>query len=403
MRREKRRGRAMRQPSRGHKVEDLSEVRVRRKKQKIRKLMFWAILLAVLLVWLIARNSTMLISAGDLVETLRIGTIRGPGFPQDTGIGELYQWQNMTGGFVALGQENCVFYTDQGVRMRSIQAGYARPAISAGDTRFVLYNRGGTELRVESRSKNLYTQSYTGGILLCEMGADGSLAVVTEDPSYTAQMLVYPSSMEKPLTWKLTSNEGMPMCLAFAPNEKKLATVTLSAVDGKTVSRVYLLDRSKQEKVLVDTHENGIPLSAQWLGDTLLVAYNNGIVAYQEKKGAVAQFDLNGRTLTDFSMLPNGRMALLLNNGAASEIILLDKNMKETAMWPVEVGRGITLTKTGIYLYTDANVICYTLEGNYAWHISCNLRPQGLLSTKTGVLLFQGGTVQQCVDPELGK
>lgn len=400
MRRDRRRSRTMREPPRKHKVEDLSEVRTRRKKQKIRKLMLWAVLLAVLIVWFIAQNSTMLISAGDFVETLRIGTVRGPGYPQDTGISELYQWQKMTGGFVILGQENGAFYTDNGVRMRSIQAGYARPTISAGDTRFVLYNRGGTELRVESRSKNLYTQSYPGGILLCEMGPGGSLAVVTEDPSYTAQMLVYPSSMEKPLTWKLTSNEGMPLCMAFSPNEKKLAAVTLSATDGKTVSRLYLLDRSKQEETLVDTRENSVPLQAEWLGDTLIVAYNNGIAAYQEKKGVVAQFDLNGRTLTDFSMLPNGRMALLLTDGAASEMVLLDKNMQETCRTVVEAGRGIALTKTGVYLYTDASVICYTLEGDYAWQVPCDLRPQGLLATKNGVLLFQGGTVQECVDPE---
>ena len=399
MRRDRRRGRVQKKPVDVPHVDNLDAARTRKKKQKIRSLLFWVLPLALLLVWLIARNSAALVSAGDLVETLRIGAMRGPGFPQNTGISQLYQWQEMNGGFVVLGQESAVVYTDKGVRLRSIQAGYARPALSAGNTRFVLYNRGGTELRVESRSKTLYTQQYPSGILLSEMGPDGSLAVVTEDPSYTAQMLVYPSSMEQPLIWKMTSKEGTPAAIAFSDNEKKVAVVTLSAAEGKTVSRLYILDRSRQKEILLDTRTGTVPLQAEWRGDTLVVAYADGIVAYQEKKGPVAHFDLNGMTLTDLSILPNGRMALLESRGSTSRIVLLDQDLTETGSVAVEAGSGVVLTRSGIYLYTDSNVICYTREGEYAWHIPCEMRPQGLLRTKAGVLMFRGGEVLVCTDP----
>ena len=401
MRKDTRRRRLQREQERPGRVEDLSQARLRRKKQKIRKLLLWAVPLALLLVWFIARNSAALVSAGDFVETLQINSARGQGLPQNTGISELYQWQEMTGGFVALGKESCVFYNDKGVRMRSIQAGYARPAISAGDTRFVLYNRGGTELRVESRTKNLYTKSDLGGILLCEMSPEGSLAVVTEDPRYTAKLLVYPSSMEQPLTWKLTSTEGVPLSLAFSENEKKLAVVTITAKDGKNISQLYILDRSRprQEQTPLAIRENGVPLASEWIGDTLVVAYSNGVVTYQEKKGETGKFEWSGESLIDFSMLPSGKMALLLSSGASAEIVLLDKNLKETGRIGVESGNGVALTKNGVYLYTNANVVCYSLKGEYAWHYPCNLRPQGLLPTRNGLLLFQGGIVEECIPP----
>ncbi len=398
MRRNKKRERLARQPQKS-KVADLAQARSRRQKQKIRKMLLWVVPLTLLFVWFVGRNSAALVSAGDFVETLRIGMVKGQGYPQNTGITELYQWKRMNGGFVALGQESCVFYTDKGVKMRSIQAGYARPAISAGDTRFVLYNRGGTELRVEGRSKNLYTQSYTGGILLCEMGADGSLAVVTEDPSYTAQMQVYPNSMENPLTWKMTAKEGMPLRMAFSPSEKQLAVATLSAVNGETVSNLYVLDRAKKQETLVDTRTGNIPLAVEWVGDTLLVAYNDSVVAYQGKKGAVAEFALSGQVLTDYSLMPNGRMALLLTSGSTSDIVLLDKTLKETCRITVEAGNKVVLTKTGVYLCTDSNVVCYSLEGLYAWHKSGDMRPQGLLQTKAGLLEFRGGVVEKCTNP----
>ena len=42
-----------------------------------------------------------------------------------------------------------------------------RPALAAGKSRFVLYNRSGNELRVESRTQNLYTKTLDSSIYLC--------------------------------------------------------------------------------------------------------------------------------------------------------------------------------------------------------------------------------------------
>ena len=36
---------------------------------------------------------------------------------------------------------------------------YARPALAVGNTRFVLYNRAGKELTVQSRTRQLYAKS----------------------------------------------------------------------------------------------------------------------------------------------------------------------------------------------------------------------------------------------------
>ena len=43
-------------------------------------------------------------------------------------------------------------YSAYGAKIRTIQPGYARPALAVGNTRFVLYNRAGKELTVQSLS-----------------------------------------------------------------------------------------------------------------------------------------------------------------------------------------------------------------------------------------------------------
>ena len=381
-------------------TDDLSVARWKRRQHKIQLMLAAIIVLTILLVWLIASNTVALVSAGSFMETLRINYKPGPGFPQQTGIGELLQWQDMGGGFVLLGQENCSFYTKKGERLRHIQAGYARPAISAGDSRFVLYNRGGTELRVEGRMKTLYTQNYPNGILLCEMGQSGSLAVVTEDPSFTAQLMVYSNEMEAPLTWKMTSAEGVPMRMAFSSNERKLAVATLSAKDGKTLSQVYVLDRSKEKQFLVGSRESSVPLEMHWVGDALMVVYNTGVEIYHQRNGVMARYDLNGQTLVDCSY-PNGsRLALLVENGSSAEVILLNKRLEETGRFQTQGGSGINLTRNSVYVYTDTAVLHYSLKGELNWQLDCKYRPQRLFQSNGKMLMFQGGEIQVCAKPK---
>ena len=50
----------------------------------------------------------------------------------------------------------------------------------------MLYNRSGNELRVESRTQNLYTKQMENSIFLCAVADNGNLAVVTEDISAMA-------------------------------------------------------------------------------------------------------------------------------------------------------------------------------------------------------------------------
>ncbi len=49
------------------------------------------------------------------------------------------------------------------------------------------------------------------------MADNGTLAVVTEDVSAMAELLIYNSNMEQVLSWSMSSNDGTPLRMAFSP------------------------------------------------------------------------------------------------------------------------------------------------------------------------------------------
>ena len=136
----------------------------------------------------------------------------------------------------------------------------------------MLYNRSGSELRVESRPRELYTRQTSGGIFLCALSNGGELAVVTDDVRKLALLTVYDNARDEMLTWSLTTTEGIPMRMAFSPDGTQLAVATVTAQDGQVVSNLYLLNLRVGEPQLLAAEAGSMPLELEWQSNARLLA-----------------------------------------------------------------------------------------------------------------------------------
>ena len=178
------------EPLSAGRVEYLEAARQRVHRRRLRRTVI--ILAVLILVTLFATGAvgTSIARVKDLVDTVHIALSPAVGWPQQTGLDNLTAAQPMSGSFVAMDEDACVVYSLGGTRLAGIQSGYARPALAAGKTRFVLYNRSGNELRVESRTQNLYSKTLENSIYLCAMSDTGTLAVATDSADSTARLTV---------------------------------------------------------------------------------------------------------------------------------------------------------------------------------------------------------------------
>ena len=144
----------------------LAQVRRRRAARRARTLVVITLLLAFAMAWALGAFGSSIAALSDVADSIRIGLTPREGFPVKTNIPEIYQVEELSGGFVELGSQDLVAYSASGVRLRSIQHNYSRPALTVGDTRFCVYARAGNELRVESRTQTLYTKTTEQPLLL---------------------------------------------------------------------------------------------------------------------------------------------------------------------------------------------------------------------------------------------
>ena len=390
------------EPLSAGRVEYLEAARARVRTRRIRRTVIIVAVLTILVLFATGAVGSSIARAKDLVDTAVITLAPAPGWPQQTGITDPDTVQQLSGAFVEMSGDSCAVYSMNGTRLNSIQSGYARPAIAAGKTRFVLYNRSGSELRVESRTQNLYTKTMDSTIYLCAVADAGQVAVVTDNADSAAALTVYNASMQQQLVWNLTSEQGIPLRMAFSPDSRRLAAAAVTAVGGQLTTNLYALPLAQGDPVLLST-ENSVPQWMGWLSNGfLLVIYENRAVLYNTTDGSIgerASYDFGGSTLVSVSAENNG-VALLLSNGQTSTAVLLDGELTVGYSGSVLSASQIIRAKNdGFYLLTDSTVERFNNVGEFQWSQPLSARPRALIEGRQ-IMVLSGNTVQAVTPPE---
>lgn len=390
------------EPLSAGRVEYLEAARQRARSRRLRRGAIIVAVLTVLVLFATGAVGTSIARAKDLVDSVHITLTPNTGWPQQTGITEPTAVAKLSGGFAEMDTDTCVVYSFGGAKLNSVQSGYARPALAAGKTRFVLYNRSGNELRVESRTQNLYTKQLENSIFLCAMSDNGTLAVVTEDQTSMAKLLVYSPSMEQQLSWSMTSNDGTPLRMAFSPDSRKLAAAAVTVSGGQVMTNLYLINLASGDPVSL-VNQGGVP---QWLGwtsaSTILAVYDTRAVLYNAGGGERAVYDFAGTELKDVSVDAAGNVALLLASGQVSQAVTLDKNLNVQFSAAVSAANSIVRAGNLFYLLADNAVECFDASGTQQWSQNLDTSPQALLANSKDLLLFSGNTVQKLEIPAQG-
>ena len=388
------------EPLSAGRVEYLEQARARVRARRLRRTALIVAVLTAVVLFTTGLVGSSVALVKDCVDTTRIALMPGPGWPQQTGVMEPTRVLPMTGGFVELGGDSCVVYSRTGTRLNSIQSGYGRPLLAGGKLRFWLSIRSGNELRVESRTQNLYTKKLENNIFLCAMSDNGTLAVVTDDVSSMAELLVYSPTMEQQLRWNMTSNDGTPLRMAFSPDSRRLAAAAVTAGGGQMQTNLYVVTLAQGDPVNVGS-QSGVPQWVGWLsGTTLLAVYDSRAILYNAAGGERARYEFGGGTLRDVSVDSAGNVALLLASGQVCQLVTLDKELNVQYSGNVTTSNKVVRRGELVYLLTDSTVESLTSAGEYQWSQSLTARPQALLADAKQTLVFCGNTVQQVTAPE---
>ncbi len=391
--------RARREELSAGRIEYIEAARQRLRSRRMRRTMLLVALVAAAVIYLTGLVNTSVMLLEDMADTVRIALMPEQGFPQQTGAGAVYQAETLGGSFVVLGEEGCTVFSNGGGRLNTVGTGYARPALAAGGNSFVLYNRSGSELRVESRTRELYTRQTEGHIYLCALSDRGELAVVTDDVRKLALLTIYDANRNELLTWSTTTAEGVPLRMDFSPDGTQLAIAAVTAQDGQMVTNLYLLNLRAGEPQLLASEPGSTPLALTWCSnDRLLAVCDTHAALYGSDGSAQGRYDFGGQDVAALSA-EGGGLAVLFGSGPSSTALLLDGGLGVQYTGPVPNAHGIVRGNGAFYLLCESSVECYGLDGAYQWSYPLDARPQALLAGED-LFVFAGNLVQRIIPPQ---
>ena len=391
--------RARREEMSAGRIEYIEAARQRLRSRRLRRTILLVALVAAAVIYLTGLVNTSVMLLEDMADSVRIALMPEQGFPQQTGAGAVYQAETLGGSFVVLGEEGCTVFSNGGGRLNTVGTGYARPALAAGGNSFVLYNRSGSELRVESRTRELYTRQTEGHIYLCALSNRGELAVVTDDVRKLALLTIYDANRNELLTWSTTTAEGVPLRMDFSPDGTQLAIAAVTAQDGQMVTNLYLLNLRAGEPQLLASEPGSTPLALTWCSnDRLLAVCDTHAALYGSDGSAQGRYDFGGQDVAALSA-EGGGLAVLFGSGPSSTALLLDGGLGVQYTGPVPNAHGIVRGNGAFYLLCESSVECYGLDGAYQWSYPLDARPQALLAGED-LFVFAGNLVQRIVPPQ---
>lgn len=368
-----------------------------RRRARRRRIMLVVLLLALLLAAASVTGvlGASLSSLGDTLDSVALYFQRGGGWPAETGIQEPTRIEELAGGFVELDGEDVAIYSAYGTQVRTLQPGYTRPALAVGNTRFVLYDRSGTSLQVESRTRTLYTKTFTNAIMLCAMSQNGSLGVVTESDRYAAELQVFSPTMRSTYSWKMTQDQGTPLAMSFASDNRRFAVGTVAARNGQMACTVFMMDTAKSETGPAYTADEGsLLLQLHWLSsDRVLAVFDTYAAVLSASDGTeTARYDFGGVSLQGASV--NRRTTvLLLSTHSGNELLVLNGDLQVVGQGDAGQAEGVACADTAVYLWGVNSVSCHELDGSERWTRELDSRPQAILVANQP-LLFTAGRVE---------
>lgn len=201
------------------------------------------ITVAVCLILIIITGATFLFTptgVGDMFADFTAVFSLTSKFPVTLNTSETYNATQIGNHFYVLSDGDFSCYQKNGKLSFSDAHGFSYPVISKSESRCMIYDQNGTEIKIFNAKKNLISINTDFSILAADISKNGYFAYATKSDNYTSMVIVCDEDGNKIFEWFCA--EETINAVAVSPNGKNVAVTTISVENGNYFSKLYVLN-----------------------------------------------------------------------------------------------------------------------------------------------------------------
>lgn len=328
----------------------------------------------------------------------------------DSGQIDAFQFDSSgRGGFSSLGDDLLVWssagirlYSPSGVEYLNDALSLLHPVADIRDDAAVVYDAGGTILRVYADRTQIFSLDTEQGheILSARMGPGRTLAVVTRETGYKGVVTLYGSNFQPTMAIRISTRYIMDAIPS--QDGKTTAVLTVGQSNNAFESTLALYDKTGDEAFAQCSLGNNAILDLSSSGDMFWALGETGLSIVSTDGNTNLICDYGGAYLKDYSLGGDGYAALLLGKyraGSSTTLTTVDSKGETIAALDLE-DQILDLAASGRYVavLTASTLTIYTRD----------LQPYALLDNTMGArnvvlrsdgtaYLASGETAQLCI------
>lgn len=212
------------------------------------------------------------------------------------------------------------------------QHSYQNPIIKVNNNRSIVYDLGGNNLEIISRSRTLNSLKTNNNIISAAVSKYGTFAIVTEFKNFLSQMTVFDKN-NKNIYYKYDFADHYITDVAINDDGKSVAVCGTTAEEGSLISTVYIFDdyKNKEPKIKFN-YDNNMLLKVEYLSNGNILAIGDKLTSVINCKNCSKNdYFYNNKNLIGFDINKKNGVLLALSlsdDGSNPEIIMINKNGK---------------------------------------------------------------------------
>lgn len=329
----------------------------------------------------------------------------------DSGQIDAFQFDSSgRGGFSSLGDDLLVWssagirlYSSSGVEYLNDALSLLHPMADIRDDAAVVYDAGGTTLRVYADRAQIFSLDAEQGheILSARMGPGRTLAVVTRETGYKGVVTLYGSDFQPTMAIRISTRYVMD-AIPSQDGKTIAAVLTVGQSNNTFESTLALYDRAGDEAFAQCSLGNNAILDLSCSGGVFWALGETGLSIVSTDGAANLTCDYGGAYLKDYSLGGDGYAALLLGKyraGSSTTLTTVDTKGETIATLDLE-DQILDLATSGRYVavLTASTLTIYTKDLQVYETIDNTMGARNVVLRSDGTAyLASGETVQLCI------
>lgn len=328
----------------------------------------------------------------------------------DSGQIDAFQFDSSgRGGFSSLGDDLLVWssagirlYSSSGVEYLNDALSLLHPMADIRDDAAVVYDAGGTTLRVYADRAQIFSLDAEQGheILSARMGPGRTLAVVTRETGYKGVVTLYGNDFQPTMAIRISTRYVMDAIPS--QDGKTIAVLTVGQSNNTFESTLALYDRAGDEAFAQCSLGNNAILDLSCSGGVFWALGETGLSIVSTDGATNLTCDYGGAYLKDYSLGGDGYAALLLGKyraGSSTTLTTVDTKGETIATLDLE-DQILDLATSGRYVavLTASTLTIYTKDLQVYETIDNTMGARNVVLRSDGTAyLASGETAQLCI------